>query len=129
MTTVTTTPVTNKKALAAQIFMEMKATNPGVKRKEVLFAFVEKAGLTMNGASTYYANFGDNGIWKDAVSGKGPIKVNPAPQTGGKVKEEVDFDKMGLFELTKYFNDHARFNVERFKSTEEAIDMIKKYVK
>lgn len=36
-------------------------------RKEILCMFVEQAEMTMNGASTYYANFGPKGCWRSEI--------------------------------------------------------------
>ena len=119
------TNVINKKATAAQIFMEMKST--GTTRKEILFLFQEKAGLTANGASTYYANF-NGGCWSDAVSGKSTASVATNKQVQATTK--VDFESMGLFELTQYFNQNcALFKIDRFSDKNDAIEMITKYCK
>ena len=123
----TTTVTINKKAVAAELYMSMKKANPNVTRKEVLFAFVDKAGLTQNGASTYYANFGENGIWRDAVSGLAKVDKKTGPvQTTNK----VDFESMDLYSLTQYFNEHSSlFKVDRFSDKKDAIEMIAKYCK
>ena len=120
------TTTINKKAVAAQIYMRMKKENPAVTRKEILYAFKTEAQCTENGASTYYANFGENGIWRDAVSGVAKVDKKAVNQ----VQAKVDFESMDLFTLTKYFNDHSSlFKVDRFSSIEEAIDSIAKYCK
>jgi hypothetical protein len=46
-----------KVQLAKAIFDDMFWANPPVKRKDILNAFIEEAGLTKAGASTYYQNF------------------------------------------------------------------------
>ena len=54
-----------KADLARQIFDEMYG-QPGVRRKDILKAFEDKAGLTKNGANTYYQNIKKSkGLVKD----------------------------------------------------------------
>ena len=58
---------TSKKTLAATIFAELNAQQKS--RKEIMAAMVEKAGLSLPGASTYFHNFNTK-IWN--VEGVAP---------------------------------------------------------
>ena len=54
------TQVQSKKQIAATIFDKM--FKAGKSRKEIICEMCDKANLSQNGASTYYANF-KSGFW------------------------------------------------------------------
>ena len=110
----------NKKVVAGMVYGEMVAA--GKPRKEVIQAMVDRANLTVNGASTYYQNF-KSGQWDYKPSSKTKTEV-AAPEP-----IKVDFDSMSVPQLLVYYNEHALIKLSGFVSREDALNMIEKYCK
>lgn len=81
---------------------------------------MEHAGLTINGASTYYANF-KSGSWR--IDGHVPAATtSSAPQ-------EIHgpfpvFELMTTDALLEYFNSRSEFQLKRFRDHDTAVKRV-----
>lgn len=83
----------NKKAVAKQIFDEMKAAGKLV-RKDVIARFMAEAHLSQAGASTYFFNF--NHRWSNEAEAE-KAQAKKKPVVTKEVKAELDTLAASLF--------------------------------
>lgn len=106
-----TEQVKTKKQIAGEIFVRMTAAK--CSRQDVLDEMMRVAGLTINGAATYFSNF-NTGNW--STKNFKPYIARP------------NYTEMSDDQLLEFYNEHSPITISGFLTRDDAIAFIEFHI-